>query len=65
MKRQVWIRQDQVELVIACLELAKQRMNDGPKMNDAHVVACRYTANRIDDVLKLFEDKPNDSDIHQ
>ena len=61
MKKQVWFRVDQVELVIGCLELAKKRMKDGSVLNDAHGVACRYTVNRIDEVLALFEDKPSNA----
>ena len=59
MKKQVWFRQDQAELVVVCLDLAKKRMNERPVMNDAHGVACNYTANRIDEVLALFDDKPS------
>lgn len=59
-KRQVWLRPDQADLVVTCLEHVKEKLNEGYVSSDAHRMAGRYTYRRINEVVELF--KPPTSD---
>jgi len=55
MKKQVWLRPDQVDLVISVLNYFDQKLNGELCFgNEAHKVAGRYTRRRIAEVLALF-----------
>jgi hypothetical protein len=58
MKKQVWLRPDQYELVVDCLEFTKQKLCEGTVLSDAHKMAGRFCYRRIDEVLAQMQDKP-------
>ena len=59
MKKQIWLRPDQVELVVSCLKFMQKELNDGHVSSAAHkqpdLFAGRFMYARINDVLELFE----------
>lgn len=58
-KKQIWLRSDQIELVVASLQLVKGQLDTGYVGSDAHKMAGRYTYKRINEILKLLGvDKP-------
>lgn len=56
MKKQIWLRPDQVSLVVGALELVKSDLlHSNPLANTAQVFACSYTALQINDVLAMLK----------
>lgn len=57
-KQQIWLREDQVDLVGVCLGAIKGQMTLHAKtFTGTASVACDFTAAQIDDVLSLLTQK--------
>lgn len=58
-KKQIWLRSDQVELTVSCLNFIRARLNDDLAMaNGAHkVVAGQFTYKRIAEIVELLGGK--------
>lgn len=55
MKKQIWLRPDQVDLVVACLKYVRgQLVTDHHLLNGAQRMSCTYTAAQLSEVLKIF-----------
>lgn len=55
MKKQVWLRPDQVWLVRMCLEFADHQLASDPIPSPISKMAGAYTRKQIEEVLPLFE----------
>ena len=51
MKKQFWFTPNQIELIDFCLSVAKERMQETPYLRNGHSVACRFTVNRVNELL--------------
>ena len=57
MNTQVWLRSDQVELVIACLQHVRRKLNEDTASGVFANVAGPFTYRRIGEILELLEAK--------
>jgi hypothetical protein len=57
-KKQVWLRHDQVDLVVACLRHVQSKLKSESPLSAVHAMAGQYTSRRIDEVLELFVSQP-------
>lgn len=55
-KKQIWLRQDQVELTVMCLQHVKDRLNSDICNSPSHNMAGRFTYSRINEILRLLGD---------
>ena len=53
MKKQFWMRPDQVELTIECLKFSKMKIADRSIQGDAHEMAGRFVFKRINELLEI------------
>ena len=53
-KKQIWLRSDQADVVVACLEFALQQMNGAIGMPPAAHLAVKIAKKRVAEVLPLF-----------
>lgn len=57
-KKQIWFRPDQAELTIECLKYVKGRCSENNALDDgAARLGKRFVVRRIDEILKMFEEK--------
>lgn len=57
-KRQVWLRQDQWDLVIACLHYSKLQLAVENGLTTAgQKMACHFTQSQIDEILTVLPKK--------
>lgn len=57
-KKQIWLRPDQVDLLVECLKLVKVELDESPLSSKAHKMAGRFTYRRINELLAMLEPKP-------
>lgn len=59
MKKQIWLRPDQVELVYRSLEVVREGLRSHAKIsgNTSAKMACEYTEMQINEVLALLDGK--------
>ena len=55
-KKQVWLRPDQAELVVSCLEYVRLKLNQDLASGAHSKVAGPFTYNRIGEVLDLLKE---------
>jgi len=55
MKIQIWLRPDQHELVVDCLQHVRGKLNEGTVLSDAHKMAGRFVFRRIDELLNQIK----------
>lgn len=58
MNTQLWLKPEQIELILECLRHVKNKLNEGTVLSDAHrLIAGPYTYRRIEELIALIESK--------
>ena len=58
MKKQIWLRPDQVDLVVSCLKYFRNRCTEPNNLESAAAYTAKgYTIRRVDEVLALLEQR--------
>lgn len=63
MKKQIWLRPDQCELLVDCLKFTQSRLNEGTALSEAHKMAGRFVYRRITELLSQVEPVPHNVEL--